>query len=148
MIRIVSSKDFQNGSGGDTERAQAMEDRLLESADLGEPRVDVERIVISREPVDVGLERRSSSLLYSIGLAGRNLNILGVGGSSALRFEALGTDQENTGDHAHVDMLVIRESYLVLYQSSLSALVNTNHLGSKVEGSFERKRVQELKVSN
>lgn len=148
LAGVVTSKTLQNGSSGNTKRAQTMENRLLESGDLSELRINVKRIVISRESVNVGLEGRSGSLLNGIRLTLRNLDVLAVGLSSALRFEVLGTNQENSRHHSDIGVLVVRKGNLVLDQSSLSSLVYSKYLGGELEGSFGGKRVQDLKVSS
>lgn len=147
LIRIISTKCLQNCASGDTKGAQTMKDGLLESANLGKLGINVQRIIISRKSVDVGLERRGSSLLHGIRGTFRHLDVFRVGSSSTLRFKILGTNQENTRNHAYISVVVIRESDLVLYQSALASLVNPKNFGSELEGSFSGERAKNFQIS-
>jgi hypothetical protein len=83
---------------GNTERAQTVEDGLLEAADLAELGVDVQRVAVSRQAVDGSLLFGRLLLDNRVGLALRCLVDAGRGttvGALAGTAEAAGTTDED-----------------------------------------------------
>ena len=68
------------------ERAQTMEDRLVESAELGRLRIDVKRVVVTRQSIDVRLIRCDRDLGARVGCPLGHGYLFGVGGADPLEW--------------------------------------------------------------
>jgi len=122
----------------DAKGAQAVVDGSLKAVHLGEALLDVEGVVVSRQPVEERSRLRNLDLDLLIGVALGDGDGLGVGDSRVL--EVLGSDEEGTRDEAVQGSLVVGNDALRLDRGAGSALVDADQAG--LDGDVSALRVE------